>query len=243
MLIEVPRRSFRPSPPSTIRRRLGIGRSIQRIHGAARHAARYNRNPSPLGSRIGGTTQSLLLPLMSSIVCDFSGSRAFPSNRHSTLSLAFAAATVCHCIFPGSSSPPRLRGITWSTRNRGTRRKSCRLTGTDADAGIRASRSRCGRSGRDYPARTMSTSALCAVPIASRCACCVGLSSGWSEGIYGREYQQRGRERQRGAEREQIGSCGMPQRIIVSKHTLLRPAVVICPVNANPQGASGTIER
>ena len=28
----------------------------------------------------------------------------------STLSLAFAAAAVCHCIFPGASAPPQANG-------------------------------------------------------------------------------------------------------------------------------------
>jgi len=31
---------------------------------------------------------------------------------YSTLSFAFASASVCHCMFEGSSGPPRLSGIT-----------------------------------------------------------------------------------------------------------------------------------
>jgi len=34
---------------------------------------------------------------------------------YSHLSLAFASATVCHCIFEGLSGPPRLSGMMWST--------------------------------------------------------------------------------------------------------------------------------
>ena len=34
---------------------------------------------------------------------------------HSHLSFAFASATVCHCMFDGSSAPPRFSGIIWST--------------------------------------------------------------------------------------------------------------------------------
>ena len=33
---------------------------------------------------------------------------------HSILSLAFAASTVCHCMFDGASRPPRFNGMMWS---------------------------------------------------------------------------------------------------------------------------------
>ena len=35
--------------------------------------------------------------------------------RYSVLSFAFAAASVCHCMFSGASAPPRLSGVMWST--------------------------------------------------------------------------------------------------------------------------------
>ena len=34
--------------------------------------------------------------------------------RRSTLSFAFAASIVCHCIFEGLSAPPLVSGRTWS---------------------------------------------------------------------------------------------------------------------------------
>ncbi len=37
------------------------------------------------------------------------------AGHHSTLSFAFAAWTVCHCMFDGSSRPPCLSAWTWST--------------------------------------------------------------------------------------------------------------------------------
>jgi hypothetical protein len=30
---------------------------------------------------------------------------------YSILSLAFAAVTVCHCMLPGASAPPRFNGL------------------------------------------------------------------------------------------------------------------------------------
>ena len=38
-----------------------------------------------------------------------------PHPARSVLSLAFAAAVVCHCMLDGASAPPQASGFTWST--------------------------------------------------------------------------------------------------------------------------------